>query len=239
VKSAYFNWSSGKDSAFALYKMFQSKTYTISKLVTTVNTEHNRVSMHGLRNELLETQANSIGLPLYKIELSGAITMTAYDKVMKKEMLFFKEDNEYAVFGDIFLEDLKKYREERLSEVGIKAIFPLWKTDTKELMNEFLDLGFKAITVCVNAQFLNNDFVGRIIDHDFIKELPNDVDVCGENGEFHTFVFDGPIFNYPILFTIGEKVYRTYEPIKDEDNCFSDTTKSWDTGFWYCDLIPK
>ncbi|NAS30221.1 diphthine--ammonia ligase [Flavobacteriaceae bacterium R38] len=238
MKNAYFNWSSGKDSALALHQILQQKEYNITKLVTTVNTAHNRVSMHGLRNELLELQAEYIGLPLHKIKLAGNVSMSDYDKIMKAEMNQLISQNEYSIFGDIFLEDLKKYREERLSEVGLKAVFPLWKKDTKVLIKEFLTLGFKAITVCVNAQLLDKSFVGRVIDTDFINELPENVDPCGENGEFHTFVYDGPIFNQPIPFKIGEKVHRTYEPLeKENDNCFSDDSLKWDTGFWYCDLI--
>ena len=131
MKKAYFNWSSGKDSALALYKILQNKEYHITRLVTTINTDHHRVSMHGLRSELLELQATSIGLLLYKIELKGNVSMSSYDAIMKKEMSELQRDNEYAVFGDIFLEDLKKYREDRLAEVNLKAVFPLWKKDTK------------------------------------------------------------------------------------------------------------
>ncbi|NER14079.1 diphthine--ammonia ligase [Leptobacterium flavescens] len=239
MEKAYFNWSSGKDSSLALHRLLEEGKYDIVKLVTTVNTDYNRVSMHGLRNELLELQADAIGLPLHKIPLSGNVSMKEYDKVMKSQMELLKQQASIAVFGDIFLEDLKKYREERLSEVGIKAVFPLWKEDTKALIDEFLDLGFKAITVCVNAKLLGASFVGRVIDRDFIKELPENVDPCGENGEFHTFVFDGPIFKKAVPFKIGEKVHRTYSPAGDDDNCFSDEEKSWDTGFWYCDLLPQ
>jgi len=240
MKKAYFNWSSGKDSALALYKIFQNKEYHITRLVTTINTDHHRVSMHGLRSGLLELQAASIGLLLHKIELKGNVSMSSYDAIMKKEMSELQRDNEYAVFGDIFLEDLKKYRENRLAEVNLKAVFPLWKKDTKKLLHEFITLGFKAITVCVNAKYLDKSFVGRVIDTAFINDLPENVDLCGEHGEFHTFVYDGPIFKYPIPFQIGEKIYRTYTPVEnDDDNCFSNDTTNWDTRFWYCDLLPQ
>lgn len=237
----YFNWSSGKDSALALFQIQNEKSFHISKLVTTVNSEYDRVSMHGLRNELLDNQARALGIPLKKIELPGDVSMSEYDSKMKEEIQSLKlEGYTRCIFGDIFLEDLRLYREEKLAEVGVKAIFPLWKRDTKKLIKEFVDLGFKAITVCVNAKHLDESFCGRLIDDDFINELPDNVDPCGENGEFHTFVFDGPIFKYPINFTIGEKVLRSYKPSKKkDDNCFNDDeATNWDNSFWYCDLLP-
>lgn len=254
MKKAYFNWSTGKDSALALYKMAQDEEFEIGTLLTNVNGEFGRVSMHGLREELLDKQAENIGIPLQKIHFPGDVTMSLYDEIMKKNMEnILQEKYTHAIFGDIFLEDLKAYRDKKLSEVGLHGVYPLWKQDTKVLLQEFLDLGFKAITVCVNAKLLGKEFVGRVIDKKFIDDLPEGVDVCGENGEFHTFVFDGPIFKKPVSFTIGEKVLRTYKSTEDtsEDNCgnFSDTKnddcykdknaqQSWDTGFWYCDLIP-
>lgn len=242
MHKTYFNWSSGKDSALALYKMQQSKTYKVDRLVTSVNTTFNRVSMHGLRLPLLEAQAKAIGLPLQTIMLNADVSMSSYNEVMKTTMQgLIAEGYTHAVFGDIFLEDLKKYREDKLQEVGVKGIFPLWKQDTKVLLKELLQLGFKAITVCVNAKLLDESFVGREVDESFFNDLPKNVDPCGENGEFHTFVYDGPIFKQPVSFTIGEKVQKGYTPSTNEDdNCFKkaqDTT--WDTSFWYCDLLPK
>ncbi|QLE00462.1 diphthine--ammonia ligase [Galbibacter sp. BG1] len=236
----YFNWSTGKDSALALYKMQEQSAFNIDLLVTTVNSDLNRVSMHGLRNDLLFKQAESIGIPLKTIELSGDVSMKTYDKVMKTAMNELQQESyTHTVFGDIFLEDLKKYRESKLGEVGIKPVFPLWKMDTKKLMEEFLDLGFKAIIVSVNAKLLDESFVGKVIDKKFIEELPEGVDVCGENGEFHTFVFDGPIFKKPVNFEIGEKILKSYSPSKNQDDsCFQDDDEiTWDTSFWYCDLV--
>ncbi|SEK39831.1 MJ0570-related uncharacterized domain-containing protein [Aquimarina amphilecti] len=242
MHKTYFNWSSGKDSSLALYYILQHKEYDITKLVTTINDDFKRVSMHGLRESLLDDQAISLNLPLHKIKLSASVSMTSYNEVMKKNVEQLNSDGyTHCVFGDIFLEDLRLYREEQLNSVGIQGIFPLWKKDTKELLLEFINLGFKAITVCVNAKYLNDSFCGRILDESFLNDLPENVDPCGENGEFHTFVFDGPIFSNPINFEIGEKVLRNYSPsADDDDNCFSDKDdKSWDTSFWYCDLIPK
>lgn len=243
MNKTYFNWSSGKDASLALYKILQNDQYAISKLVTTVNSDYKRVSMHGLRIALLEQQAQSIGLPLHTIEFPAAVSMESYSNTMRKEVTQLRSDGyTHGVFGDIFLEDLRTYRDEQLVEVGIKGVYPLWKKDTKALLKEFIDLGFKAITVCVNAKYLDEHFCGRIIDESFMEDLPDTVDVCGENGEFHTFVYDGPIFKKPIPFTIGEKVLRGYDKAdNDDDNCFvdEDDQKSWDTAFWYCDLLPK
>jgi uncharacterized protein (TIGR00290 family) len=230
LKKAYFNWSTGKDSALALYKILQLNNYTIETLVTTVNQEFNRVSMHGVQEKLLEDQAISIGLPLYKIYFPEEVSMEKYDAIMKVNLKKLVDDKfQYSVFGDIFLEDLKKYREQKLNELNLKAVFPLWKGDSKELIKEFISLGFKAITVSVNAKLLDKSFVGREINEDFINDLPSNIDVCGENGEFHTFVFDGPIFSKPINFKIGEKVLKSYK---------SDKSNTWDNSFWYCNLIP-
>ncbi|QNM87046.1 diphthine--ammonia ligase [Polaribacter pectinis] len=245
MKKTYFNWSSGKDSALALYKMQQNTDYDVSLLVTTVNEDYKRVSMHGLREELLEKQTASLELPLYKISFPANVTMDSYSKTMKIAMdSLVEKEYKHAVFGDIFLEDLKEYRDSKLKEVGVKGLYPLWKKDTKEIITEFLELGFKAITVCVNAKLLGEEFVGRIIDEQFIKDLPENVDVCGENGEFHTFVFDGPNFSKPVDFTIGEKTLRSYTlHDNDDDNCHQSKDKveekNYDTSFWYCDLISK
>jgi uncharacterized protein (TIGR00290 family) len=244
MNKTYFNWSTGKDAALALYKILQDKNYTVQKLVTTTNKDFDRVSMHGLRISLLEAQIKSIGISLHKISFPAKVDMNLYNATMQLEMnTLLKEGFTHSGFGDIFLEDLKNYRDKKLAEVGIQGVYPLWKKDTKTLLKELLDLGFKAITVCVNAKLLGKDFVGRIIDNQFIKDLPGDVDVCGENGEFHTFVFDGPIFKYPIDFSIGEKVLKSYTLSKDENSethqSTKHNTKNYDTSFWYCDLLLK
>ncbi|MEM6718186.1 MAG: diphthine--ammonia ligase [Bacteroidota bacterium] len=240
MKKAYFNWSTGKDSSLALYHILQQKEYEVTQLVTTVNKDFERVSMHGLREALLDMQVERLQLPLKKIYFPAQVTMSDYDDAMRIAMQeLLAEDFHYGIFGDIFLEDLRTYREEKLQEVGITGVFPLWKQDTKVLLKEFIALGFKAITVCVNAKLLDESFVGRILDEDFINDLPEGVDPCGENGEFHTFVFDGPLFTTPIDFTIGEKVLKTYTPSqKDSAACATDDS-IWDTAFWYCDLLPK
>ena len=199
--------------------------------------------MHGLREELLDKQVEQLGLPLQKLYFPADVTMEMYNKKMKTKLTEFKNQGlEYSIFGDIFLEDLKNYRDTKLAEVALTGVYPIWKIDTKDVLQEFLELGFKAITVCVNAKLLGKEFVGRVIDEQFIKDLPDDIDVCGENGDFHTFVFDGPIFKNPVNFEIGEKVLKSYTLNKDDNqNCYtgsSEKVKTYDISFWYCDLIP-
>ena len=235
----FFNWSGGKDSALALYNAQKDKRYSIERLLTNMNGKYRRISMHGVREELLTLQAEAIGLPLQKVILPEEPSIKEYENKMKETVeQLQREKFTHAFFGDIFLEDLKKYREEQLSKVGISCVFPLWKRDTVELMHEFIDLGFKTILVCTKAELLPQEFAGRIIDKDFLKDLPKNIDACGENGEFHTFVFDGPIFKKPVPITVGEKVFREYKAPKDEkDNCFINKPATA-MGFWFCDLLP-
>lgn len=243
MKKALFNWSSGKDSALALYKILQNPEFEINCLLTSVNQQFQRISMHGVRAELLEQQAQSIGIPLEIMQIPEMPTMEVYEEVMQQTLEKLKKKGiTHSVFGDIFLEDLRKYREDKLATLGFEGVFPIWKIPTQDLIQEFIALGFKTIVVCVNERYLDKSFVGRIIDQQFIDDLPDNVDVCGENGEFHTFSFDGPIFKKPIDFEIGEVVYRKYEkPKQDSSNTACDTNDStaYDYGFWYCDLIPK
>jgi len=242
-QKALFNWSSGKDSALALYKTLQNTDFQIECLLTSVNQQYQRISMHGIRVELLQEQAQSIGIPLKILKVPEMPTMEVYEKVMTEVLTELKENGiTHSIFGDIFLEDLRQYRENQLAKIGLKGVFPIWKIPTQDLIQEFIALGFKTIVVCVNEKYLDKSFVGRVIDQDFINDLPKNVDVCGENGEFHTFTFDGPIFSKPIDFEIGEIVYRKYEKPeqKDSSNAACDTNETaFDFGFWYCDLIKK
>ncbi|MUP45465.1 diphthine--ammonia ligase [Gramella sp. BOM4] len=238
MNKAYLNWSSGKDSALSLYYIKKQQDFSIEKLFTTINKDAKRVSMHGVRKDLLLQQAEKLDLPILISELPSETGMEEYNRKMKQATDSLKNEGfTHSIFGDIFLEDLKEYREDQLKLVGLEAVFPLWKRDTKELITEFVNLGFKAVVVCTNSKYLDDSFCGRIIDEQFINDLPENVDPCGENGEFHSFVFDGPIFSGPVLFEIGEKVHRTYSPSKDDDDCFQDD-QSWDTAFCFCDLIP-
>lgn len=244
-QQAIFNWSGGKDSALSLYKILHSKEYDVNCLLTSINEQYCRISMHGVREELLIQQAESIGIPLVKMYLPEMPTMEVYENVMKATLEDLKTKGAtVSILGDIFLEDLRQYRENKLAELDLKGIFPLWKIPTKDIIKEFLDLGFKTITTCVNDKYLDKSFVGRIIDESFLSDLPDNVDPCGENGEFHTFVFDGPIFKEAIQFEIGEIVYRKYTPTKQKDDTSYDCDDSaqenpFDNGFWYCDLLKK
>lgn len=232
---AIFNWSSGKDSALALYKIVKENTFEVTSLLTSVNEEFQRISMHGVHIDLLQQQASSLGIPLMLMQIPREPSMEQYREIMISTMDTIKsQGNTHSIFGDIFLEDLRKYREEQLHAIGMEAVFPLWKQNTLDLIHEFLALGFKTIVTCVNETYLDKSFAGRIIDQDFINDLPENVDPCGENGEFHTFTFDGPIFKQPISFEIGETVKKTYPKPKSEEN---DTDGEY--VFWFCDLISK
>lgn len=227
----YFNWSSGKDASLALYLLQKDPRFNVDRLFTSVNSHHDRVSMHGLRRELLEKQTVEIGLPLTTLELPEEPTMDVYNEKMEEALRSFEgEGYSHCGFGDIFLEDLRTYRENQMNAYNIKCSFPLWKKNTKELIHEFLKLGFKSIVICIKSDLLDESFVGRIIDENFINDLPENVDPCGEHGEFHTFCFDGPIFSNPVKFNLGEKVFREYKnPNQDEKKSM---------GFWFLDLIP-
>lgn len=225
MKKVVFNWSGGKDSSLCLYKVLQGKQYEVTTLLTSVS-EYQRISMHGVRVELLKQQADAIGLPLDILQLPEMPDMQIYEEVLTNKLTKWEAGGVNShVFGDIFLEDLKAYRENQLAKVNCEAVFPLWKQDTKELVKEFVALGFKAVIVCCNNRLLGQEWVGRVIDENFINELPDEVDLCGENGEFHSFVYDGPIFKKPVNFTIGEKVLKDYN---------NETAESQ---FWYVDLV--
>ncbi len=236
---AFMNWSGGKDSSLALYYILKDKNYSVEKLLTNINSKYHRVSMHGVRDELLEQQSRALGIPLRKLILGDQPSMIEYERSMTEMISQLKqEEYTHSIFGDIFLEDLRTYRETQLAKAGMQAVFPLWKRDTKKLIHEFMELGFRTIVVCVNEKFLDKSFCGRIIDDRFIADLPENVDACGENGEFHTFVFDAPIFNEPINFIKGEVIYKKYEaPKQQNDNCFQPAVDEH-YGFYFCDLLP-
>jgi len=239
MNKCVFNWSGGKDSSLSLYYLKQAGQYEVRYLLTSINEKLQRISMHGVRVELLRKQAQSIGIPLYPLLMPQEPTMEVYDGLMSRMLGSFKQEGiEYSVFGDIFLEDLKKYREEQLGRVGMKAVFPIWKRPTTDLAREFIDLGFKAVLVCVDERHLDRSFAGRPIDRQLLKDLPKGVDPCGENGEYHSFVYDGPIFSQPVPVTLGEVVYRTYQSPKDENDAYAGAATSISTGFWYQDLLP-
>ena len=231
------SWSGGKDSAFCLYKA-KKQGIEAGTLLTTVNKVHNRISMHGVRKELLEQQATSLQLPLRTVELSEKPGMQEYENQMSTSFQQLKKEGyTHGLFGDIFLEDLKQYREIQMKNEGLEPVFPLWKMNSHELIKEFIASGFKAIIVCVNSMQLDKSFCGRLIDESLLNDLPSAVDVCGENGEYHSFVFDGPLFSKPIPFRKGELVYRQYAaPSNGGNECYSESSQCM--GFYFCDLLP-
>ena len=203
------SWSSGKDSAMALYEIMKSDKFEIVGTLTTVSDAFHRVSMHGVREELLDLQNASLGFPAEKVLIPYPCPNDVYERKMGDAVLNFKSKGvTHIVFGDLFLEDIRKYREERLGTVGITAVFPLWKQDTSQLARRMLDIGFRAVITCVDPKMLSPEFVGRQFDENFLNELPLGVDPCGENGEFLTFIYDGPIFKKRIEIALGERVMR-------------------------------
>ena len=214
-----FCWSGGKDSAVALDELRRDSRYEIAALLTTVTEPFDRISMHGVRRELLERQASSLGLSLEIVLIPASCTNEIYESRMEAALLRFKSRGiRHVAFGDIFLEDLRQYREGNLARVGMHALFPIWKRPTDELARDFIGRGFRAFTVCVDPRKLDESFAGREIDLDFLARLPAEVDPCGENGEFHSFVFDGPGFRETVAVHIGEIARRD--------------------GFIFCDLLP-
>jgi uncharacterized protein (TIGR00290 family) len=212
-------WSGGKDSTLALYEVLKSGM-DVQALLTTVTQEYDRFSIHGVRRVLLEQQAESLGFPVDEMML----TKGAADEDYEREFLAITRSYRNrgvlgVVFGDIFLEDVRLFRDELLARIGMHGIFPLWKQDTRGLANHFIDLGFKAVVTMVDSQALGKEFSGREYDKKFLDDLPASVDPCGENGEFHSFVYNGPTFTKQIAFMRGEAVFK-------------------ENRFWYMDLLP-
>ena len=202
-----------------LYELEKTGGYQIASLLTTVTDEYDRISMHGVRRTLLERQAESLGLPLHKIYIPKNCANREYESRMEEALDRFRKSGvERVAFGDIFLEDLRKYREANLAKIGMQGLFPIWGRDTRELIRTFIQLGFRAVIVCVDSKVLGKSFAGKFIDDDFLRDLPASIDPCGENGEFHSFVFDGPIFKEGIRVTPGGVIQRDL--------------------FYFCDLTP-
>ncbi len=214
-------WSGGKDSALALHALRRTGKYAVAALLTTVTEEYDCVSMHGVRRALLERQALSMGLPLRQVPIPQNCSNEEYASRMARACAELKGSGLHtAASGDIFLEDVRRYREEQLAEAGMQGVFPLWGRDSAQLARTFVAAGFAAVTVCVDAQALGKEWVGRAYDGRFLADLPPGVDPCGENGEFHTFVYDGPLFGERIAWVRGDVVLR-------------------DDRFYYCDLLPE
>lgn len=223
------SWSGGKDSAITLQRLLRDDQTSVERLLVSINKSTNRVSMHGVRKELIERQAKVLGIPVTFLNLSENPSMEVYNSIMENEMAnLMTEGFTHCAFGDIFLEDLKEYRERQLAKIGMKSIFPIWGEDTSRLAKSFVDDGFKAIFVCVNKGKQISEYTGELYSREFLDKIPDDIDPCGENGEFHTFVFDGPIFSEPIPYQKGEIVDKKYPSPKEER----------EVKFRFCDLIP-
>jgi uncharacterized protein (TIGR00290 family) len=226
------NWSSGKDAALAYHLLLQQNKFKVSHLLTTLSREHSRVFMHGVREILLDAQAARMNLPLVKVSLPSSPDDLLYKKAMTEILSGLKKDGVVAAaYGDIFLDDLRQYREDQLSQIGLQSLFPLWKMNTRELVRMVEDAGIEAIIVCVSEKHLGKEFLGQKINADLLSSLPANVDPCGENGEFHTFVYNAPFFSEPIPIATGEIVYKNYDAVT--------SGQAWDTGFYFLDVNLK
>jgi|SRR5579859_3688689 len=219
-RSVLLSWSGGKDSCMALWEMRRASELSVATLLTTVTRDYDRISMHGVRCELLQRQAVSLGLPLQQVHISKDASNADYEAAMGQALSQHRALGiEQVAFGDLFLEDIRAYRQKLLAAHSMTGVYPIWGRDTQRLAREFIELGFCAVVVCVDPAKLDSSFVGRVIDASFLADLPAGMDPCGENGEFHTFVFDGPLFSETVRFSLGEVVSRD--------------------GFWFCDLLPQ
>jgi uncharacterized protein (TIGR00290 family) len=204
------SWSTGKDSAWMLHTLQQQHPGSVAGLLTTTNEAFDRVAMHAVRRELLQAQADAAGVPLHVVPLPWPCSNEQYERIMKTAVDGFVADGfTHAAFGDLFLEDVRRYREERLAGSGLEPLFPIWKTKpTADLAQDMIEAGLRATLTCVNPQKLDRAFAGRTFDQAFLSDLPATVDPCGENGEFHSFAHAGPMFNHPISVRLGEVVDR-------------------------------
>lgn len=220
MEKILLSWSGGKDSMMTLHELRQTGAVEVVALLTTITEGYDRISMHGVRRVLLEQQAASLGLPLHKAFIPSGCTNAQYEAIMRAVLTHYQAQGVTAcAFGDLFLRDIRAYRERNLATIGMKALFPVWGRDTTQFIRTFIDLGFKAVVTCVDPRALPPTFAGRVIDESFLCDLPPGVDPCGENGEFHSFVYAGPLFREEVKVTAGEVVLRD--------------------GFYFCDLVPE
>lgn len=213
------SWSGGKDSCMALHEVLTTGQYKVEALFTTIWSDNDQVSMHGVPLGLILRQAESLRFPLHVVYIPQRASNQLYEATMKDALSqYLARSVRAVVFGDLFLEDIRDYRDRLLAEAGMRAVYPVWKRDTSQFIREFIDSGFRAVVTSVDSTKLDRSFAGRIIDDEFLDSLPAGVDPCGENGEFHTFVFAGPIFKEEVGFTAGEIVSRN--------------------GLYFCELMP-
>jgi uncharacterized protein (TIGR00290 family) len=210
------SWSGGKDSAMALHMLRQDPSYKVECLLTTITEDYDRISIHGVRRALLHRQAEALDVDLFEVSIPAKCTHETYRSGMVAALTSQRLSGiDTHSFADLFLEDVRAYREANLAELGKRAIFPVWGHDTENLARDFISLGFHAVVVCVDSRILDQRFAGREFDRALLEDLPNHVDPCGENGEFHTFVYDGPGFRFPVRFERGETVVRNGFAFRD------------------------
>ncbi len=223
MEKALVSWSGGKDCALAMYETLVSGEYEVAGLLTTVTEGYDRLYLHDIRHSMIEKQAQALGLPWEMVPLSSHASNADYEPPLVETLKRYKQSGVTSVvFGDIFRDDLREYRTLNCARLGMKAVFPLWQRDNLQLMWSFISLGFKAVVVSVNRSRLDDRFVGMAIDREFLRDFPNSANICGEWGEYHTFVYDGPIFESPVHYTVGDTCERA--------DAFH--------RFRYCDLIP-
>jgi len=219
VERIVLSWSGGKDSCKTLHELQQAGTFEVALLLTTVTQDYDRISMHGVRRQLLHEQADSLGLPLKEVFIPTACANEDYERLMGEALGDLRRDGFTKVaYGDLYLAEIRAYRDRLMEANGVRAVYPVWGRDTAEFIDAFIGEGFKAVTTCVDLAVLRKRHAGRMIDRAFLEDLPANADPCGENGEFHSFVFDGPPFAWPVDFRIGERVTRG--------------------SFCFCDLVP-
>lgn len=224
-KQLIFHWSGGKDSMMALHYLCQDSEYEIAHLLTNFSALTDRVSMHGVRKSLLQKQSSALGYHLDIMSYEADQYKTSLSLKLNEA---FQQGVQYIGYGDIFLVDLKQYRDEHLAQHQLTGVYPLWGRKSDQLAREFIDLGYKAIVVCINGQLLDPSFAGRQFDHQFLQDIPENIDPCGENGEFHTFVYDGPLFQRPVPYLLDETVEKKYQNPTNSGEAMS---------FWFADIL--
>lgn len=226
------SWSGGKDSAFALWHLLQDERYEVLRLHTTFGEQTRRVGMHGIAEKLIEMQADALGFPLDKIYYPASGDNKAYEKAIHAYLDQLGDMGiRHIAYGDIFLEDLRKYREDKLADRGFFGVFPLWKIPTGDLANAFIRAGFKTKICAADADLISEEWVGRDFGFEFLKSLSEKIDPCGENGEFHSFCYDGPIFSKPILIQVEKIISQSY------DIQLSNGEKG-KKHFWFAEILP-
>lgn len=210
MKKAVFNWSGGKDSALALQKVLEEKEFDVIALLTTMNEETSKSSMHAIPLEILERQAESIGIPLFTV--ASSTTLKNYDQKMSEAVHHFKEQGvAHFIFGDIFLSDVKTYRENKLHPLGIEVVEPLWNKNSQEVIDDFLASGIQSKIIVTQADLLDENFIGKDLDENLVNSFPENIDVCGENGEYHTLSYAGGLFKREVKFSISETVKTSFD----------------------------